>query len=224
MKKKLLTILLLLFIIALIIFVANTTRKFIIIKDLQNKVAECGKKENIYTKVDGESAIVEKFIKDGVEKDVIKKRDDTVTFIQVIKEHERKNYVIAGEQKTLTISKEEKNDLASKVVSFVDTATWKEMLYDSIVSKIYTEKVDGYECYVIDSMKNTNIIYNEGTISLKMYLNKETGLAVKKVETIKNENGLTQENITTYNQKFDVVTDEDMKEPNIEEFTIKENQ
>ena len=91
------------------------------------------------------------------------------------------------------------------------------------MSKIYTEKVDGYECYVIDSMKNTNAIYSEGTISLKMYLNKETGLAVKVVETIRSEDGSTKENITTYNQKFDIVTDEDMKAPNNEEFTIQEN-
>ncbi|MCI8383559.1 MAG: hypothetical protein HFJ33_01580 [Clostridia bacterium] len=224
MKKKIVTILFILLIIGLVVFLANTTRKIIIIKDLQNKVSECEKKENIYTKVDGESAIAEKFIKDGVEKDVIKKRDNTVTMIQVIKEHERRMYVIAGEQKTLTISKEEKNDLApTKVVSFVDTVTWKELLHDSIVSKIYTEKVDGYECYVIDSMKNTNATYSEGTISLKMYLNKETGLAVKVIETIKDENGSMKENVTTYNQKFDIITDEDMIEPNIQEFTIQEN-
>lgn len=226
MKKKIVIILLIVLTIVLVIFIANTTRKIIIIKDLQNKVAECEKKENIYVRVDGESAIAEKFIKDGVQKDVIKKQDNqdnTVTLIQVMKEHERRMYVIAGEQKTLTISKEEKNDLASKVVSFVDTVTWKDLIHDSIVSKIYTEKVGEYECYVIDSMKNTNAIYSEGTISLKMYLNKKTGLAVKVVETIKEEKGSTKENITTYNQKMDVVTDEDMKEPNIEEFTIQEN-
>ena len=223
MKKKIVTILFILFIIAFVIFIANTTRKIIIIKDLQNKVAECEKKENIYVKLEGESAIAEKFIKDGIEKDIVKKKDSTVTLIQLMEEHERRMYIIAGEQKTLVVSKEEKNDLDSKVVSFVDTVTWKDLLYDSIVSKIYTEKVDGYECYVIDSMKNTNAIYSEGTISLKMYLNKETGLAVKVVETIRSEDGSTKENITTYNQKFDIVTDEDMKEPNNEEFTIQEN-
>ncbi len=223
MKKKIVIILLIVLIIALVIFIGNTTRKIIIIKDLQNKVAEYEKKENIYVKVDGSSAIAEKFIKDGIEKDIMKKKDNTVTMIQMIKEHERRMYTIAGEQKNLTISKEEKNDLASKVISFVNTVTWKDLIHDSIVSKIYTEKVGEYECYVIDSMKNTNAIYSDGTMSLKMYLNKETGLAVKVIETIKDENGSIKENITTYIQKFDVVIDEDMIEPNIQEFTIQEN-
>lgn len=223
MKKKIITIVLIILVILLAIFAINTIRKFMIIKDLQNKVAEYETKENIYSKVVSESAEVEKFIKNDVEKIVMKKKDNTVTIIQVIEQHERRLYTIAGEQKILHRSKEEKNPMSSKVVSFVDTTTWLELLRDSIVSKIYTEKVDGKDCYVIDSLKNTNAIYSEGTITLKMYLNKETGLAVKVVETIKNENGSTKENITTYNQKFDIVTDEDMKEPNIEEFTIQEN-
>ncbi len=207
----------------LVIFVVNTTRKFIIIKNLQKKVAECEVKENIYSKVIAESAEIEKFIKNDVEKIVMKKKDNSVTIIQVTEQHERRFYTIAGEQKILRRFKEEKNSLSSKLVSFVNETTWLEVLHDSIVSKIYTEKVEGQDCYVIDSMKNTNSVYAEGTVSLKMYLNKETGLAVKAIETVKDKNGLVRENITTYNQKFDIVTDEDMKEPNIEEFKIEEN-
>ena len=56
-----------------------------------------------------------------------------------------------------------------------------------------------------------------------MYLDKETGLAVKTIETIKNEDGTIEDSVTTYEQKIDVVTDEDMKEPDREEFIIEEN-
>lgn len=222
MKKKIITTLLIIFVILLTIFGINTIRKFMIIKDLQNKVAKCEAKENIYSKVVSESAEVEKFIKDDVEKIVMKKRNNAVTIIQVIEPHERRFYTIAGEQKILHKYKEEKNPLSSKVVSFVDTTTWLETLRDSVVSKIYTEKIEGKDCYVIDSLKNTNAIYSSGAISLKIYLNKETGLAVKAIETVKNEDGTIEEWVTTYEQKFDVVTDNDMKEPDTSEFTIQE--
>lgn len=223
MKKRILVIILIVLVSGFVIFGVNTARKCIIIKSLQNKVAECEAKENIYTKVVGESAEVEKFIKNDIEKIVMKKKDNAVTIIQVTEQHERRFYTIVGEQKILRRFKEEKNPISSKVVSFVNTTTWLETLRDSVVSKIYTEKVDGYECYVIDSMKNTNAIYSEGTISLKMYLDKETGLAVKTIETIKNEDGTIEDSVTTYEQKIDVVTDEDMKEPDREEFIIEEN-
>ena len=222
MKKKIVTIVLIILVILLAIFSINTIRKFRIIKDLQNKVAECETKENIYSKVVSENAEVEKFIKDDVEKIVIKKKDNTLTIIQLIEQNDRRFYTIAGEQKTLHRYKEEKNLMSSKVVSFVNTTTWLELLHDSIVSKIYTEKTDGQDCYVIDSLKNSNAIYSNGAISLKIYLNKETGLAVKTVETVKNEDGTTEEWVTTYQQKFDIVTDDDMKEPDVSEFTIQE--
>lgn len=222
MKKKIITMVVIILVVLLAIFGINTIRKFVIIKDLQNKVAQCETKENIYTKVVSESAEVEKFIKNDIEKVVMKKKDNTVTIIQVTEQHERRFYTIAGEQKILRRFKEEKNPMSSKVVSFVDTTTWLETLRDSVVSKIYTEKVDGQDCYVIDSLKNTNAIYSNGAISLKIYLNKETGLAVKTIETVKKEDGTTEEWVTTYEQKFDVVTDDDMKEPDTSEFTIQE--
>ena len=59
-------------------------------------------------------------------------------------------------------------------------------------------------------------------LHLTIYLNKETGLAVKTIETVKKEDGTTEEWVTTYEQKFDVVTDDDMKEPDTLEFTIQE--
>ena len=139
MKKKIVTILFILFIIAFVIFIANTTRKIIIIKDLQNKVAECEKKENIYVKLEGESAIAEKFIKDGIEKDIVKKKDSTVTLIQLMEEHERRMYIIAGEQKTLVVSKEEKNDLDSKVVSLLIQLLGKTF-YMIVLCQRYTQK------------------------------------------------------------------------------------
>lgn len=223
MKKKVLVMILIVLMITIVIFSINTVRKMMIIKDLQNKVAEGEAKENIYTKVVGDNAEAEKFIKDGVQKDVIKKKDNTVTLIQVTEEHERRFYTIVGEQKTLHLYKEEKNSSGAKLVSFVDTVTFRELLHDSIVSKIYTEEVDGQECYVIDSLKNTNAIYSDGAVSLKMYLSKDTGLAVRVVETVKKGDGTIEDSVTTYVQKFDVVMDEDMKEPDRSEFTIQED-
>ena len=54
---------------------------------------------------------------------------------------------------------------------------------------------------------------NETIEKILVYVEKETGLTIKKVEII-NENGQKSENIVTYEYKFDSVTDEDVKEPN----------
>ena len=77
----------------------------------------------------------------------------------------------------------------------------------------HTVKIDGKEFYEVSGKYSPSTLYSENTEKISVYVEKETGLTIKKVEII-NENGQKVENITTFEYKFDSVTDEDVKEPN----------
>ena len=88
-----------------------------------------------------------------------------------------------------------------------------ERIINSILTSIKTVKIDGKEFYEVSGKYSPSTLYSENTEKISVYVEKETGLTIKKVEII-NENGQKVENITTFEYKFDSVTDEDVKEPN----------
>ena len=73
------------------------------------------------------------------------------------------------------------------------------------------EKVNNKKCYKIRIDKN-----------LIVYIEKDTGLVLKKKEGyITKEDKVKDKNIIEYLYEFNNVTEEDMKEPNLEEYEIK---
>lgn len=64
-------------------------------------------------------------------------------------------------------------------------------------------------------------MYQSNTNKLLIYVDKDTGLTVKRIEQII-EDGNIKENITTCEYKFNEVTDEDIKEPDALEYKIQE--
>lgn len=88
-----------------------------------------------------------------------------------------------------------------------------ERIINSILTSIKTVKIDGKEFYEVSGKYSPSTLYSENTEKISVYVEKETGLTIKKVEII-NENGQKVENTTTFEYKFDSVTDEDVKEPN----------
>lgn len=88
-----------------------------------------------------------------------------------------------------------------------------ERIINSILTSLKTVKIDGKEFYEISGKYSSSTLYSVNTEKISVYVEKETGLTIKKVEII-NENGQKVENITTFEYKFDSVTDEDVKEPN----------
>ena len=76
-----------------------------------------------------------------------------------------------------------------------------------ITSKISTQNEEDKECYVISNNNNPNSFKPEGRKDLEVYIEKETGLPIKSIETY--DDG--QEIITTYEYAFDIVTDDDVQ-------------
>ncbi len=201
------------------LFVIFLTRKMIILSSLENKLAGYQEKNNIYVKTeitDSENnTTFEKYYKDGIEKDVlsIPNREEKIT--QYLYDNERKLYVEKGDKKTVTTTEKPEEIVASVLVSYTSYENFWQLLFNSITSSITTAQLDGKECYVISSSYNLNFIYEGDSDTVKVYIDKETGLALKCEEVNNNR-------ITKYQYSFDTVQDEDLKEPDMEQYT-KEN-
>ena len=143
----------------------------------------------------------------------IPNREEKIT--QYLYDNERKLFVEKGDKKTVTTTEKPEEIVASVLVSYTSYENFWQLLFNSITSSITTAQLDGKECYVISSSYNLNFIYEGDSDTVKVYIDKETGLALKCEEVNNNR-------ITKYQYSFDTVQDEDLKEPDMEQYT-KEN-
>lgn len=234
--KKILIVLAILLII-LIIFIG---RKVIILSNLDNKVSDYENNyKNIYIKTifdyNDYKSESERFVKDNVDKLVIEKTDNTgekSKIIQITYENERKMFTEANGNKIMNVYKEETavrgahiedsaNFSYSVIRNFAYATSLPERILDAIVTKIKLVEIDNKQCYELSSTHNSNFLYSENTSEMKAYVEKDTGLPVKMIEVV-NENGERKENISTFECKFNIVTDEDIKEPNNDEYKLQE--
>ncbi len=224
-KRKILKIVMLVITIILIVFVIATTRKVIILTSLKNKVAEYSQISNLHMKTETEDAMLETFMKKDIYKTIFqsKEQNSTITHITDYNTNEGRTYWDSKDGKVLQIKRNNEFEFlkVTPIYTFADSISFFETIINSVVSRIYTESIDGEEYYVIEGMRNTNFICGENTINVKGYVNKETGLRTKMVETVK-QDGEKKTRITTYEYSFDNITAEDLKEPNRDEYKIIE--
>lgn len=209
--------------IILSIFIIMTIRKFVIYTNLNYLNKEKQSIGNIYTKITVGQDTVEKYRKGDIEKLVAKKYGKIIT--QVMNSEYWIVYTDDGVNKTRTEKQQKKSERAvmlepeNTILNFAYFTTLPEKIWSSICSHITTETIDGQEYYVV-SGRNVNFIYSERTKNIKAYINKNTGLIYKVVETI-NENGNIRDEIAIYEYKFNVVTDEDVAELDEQEYKIR---
>jgi len=223
----------LLFIVTFIMltFVILTARKFIILSSLNNKVVELQKTKNIYARIisnseETKSQTVEIYFKDNIRKDTmeIKNSNNTINeIIQITYPNKQNIYIYDGLTKEMASYDRDNSEVENNmIVNFADYTTLFEGLSNAITSKIKVEEIDGKKCYILSSLSNSNIIYEEGTTEALVYIEKDTGIPIKIVSTI-NKNGSDTKNTITYEYKFDCVTENDIEEPDISEYTLKNN-
>ena len=131
---------------------------------------------------------------------------------------QNQTYIEDGDKKTFSSYKNEVIE-RNIIINYASYNNIFELIYNSIVSRIYTDTLDEKECYVIESTANSNFLYGEDVINVKVYIEKDTGLCLKMVE-VYDKNNEIKEYETLREYKFDSITDEDMKEPDISEYTI----
>lgn len=229
-KMKLWKKILIIVIILFLIFLAFTVRKMIIMYSLENKLNESRQQSNIYEKTTMDYSIavlgnLEKYYKDGIEKNVMLSLDGTTKIIQYIYPNERKVFSEENGHKTLTISEESNGDAQTyypMFTSYTEANSFLELLFNSITSKIVTENINGKECYVLSGKYNSNFLYGETTTNIKAYIEKETGITLQVVEFYE-ENGEQKQFKREYTYSFGTVTDDDMKEPDETQYELLES-
>lgn len=223
-KKKLwIQILILIILLILLVLVIIISRKATIISSLESKLQEYQQQNNIYSKTTFESQVdvdslkaksFEIYYKDGVEKDVITSADNNTKIIQYVYKDKSRIY----SEKNGNVEFENENDSGWTNHLILSSATSSDNLFDlfynSIVTSIKTENLDGTDCYVLTSRHNSSWIYNENCKEIQVYVEKETGL-IKQVKNILEVDGQEKEDIRTSEYSFGTVTDADIAEPEI---------
>lgn len=214
-KIKIWKIIVAILVIILLVFVINTIRKVMIFNDLQEKISKYEKSENMYSKIDSEKSITERFIKNDIDKLIIKYKDKPMTVIQLKNGNECKNYTFFEETKKVTVTDVNNMDAlrVTKINNTINTNSFIDKLIKCITSKVSTETIDGKEYYVIDGKLSGSQLMLQNVISTKAYIDRETGLTMKIIEITK-ENNNKKEYITNYEYNFDSITDDEISEPN----------
>lgn len=214
-KIKLWKIIVAILVILLVIFAINTIRKVIIFNNLQEKISKYEKSENMYSKIDSEKSITERFIKNDIDKLIIKYKDKPMTVVQLKNGNKCKNYTFFEETKKVTVTDVNNMDAlrVTKINNTINTNSFIDKLIKCITSKVSTETIDGKEYYVIDGKLSGSQLMLQNVISTKAYIDRETGLTMKIIEITK-ENNNKKEYITNYEYNFDSITDDEISEPN----------
>ena len=223
-KKKLWKqIIILIILLILLVLIIITSRKAVIISSLENKLQEYQQQNNIYSKTTFESQVdtsmskvknYEIYYKDGVEKDVITSADNNTKIIQYV--YEDKVRIYSEKNGNIEFEKENDDGWTNRLIlsSATSSDNLFDLFYNSIVTSIKTENLDGTDCYVLTSKYNSDWVYDENCKEIQVYVEKETGL-VKQVKNILEVDGQVKEDIRTAEYSFGTVTDADITEPEI---------
>ena len=231
MKKKVLKYILLVVIIVILCFTALLVRKYMILAKLDKMASNYNDtKDSIYGKVltTGENqnnVISELFIKGDVRKYVVDV-GDTRKMTQYIYTNEVKSYAENGDKKVMSVNADVNAvagmTLVASIPNYTHDTSVKSRIISALKTSIKSAELDGKKCYELSGMNSPLFLYTMNSVGISLYVEKDTGLPVKLVETI-DEDGIITHNIMEYEFKFDTVTDEDMTEPDASEYTVQEN-
>lgn len=210
-------ILIFILIIVSILFI-NTTRKVIIINNLQNKASEYINSTNYYIRrvstEDGFETVVETYKKDQITLQKITKTsyEGTSTMINYSKNGITNTYIEDTNKSKIAILNVENASMSNSIDNWVSTQGLRHTISSSLMCSIKSEKINGIDCYKITNFYPSQSLMSDFE-NPSFYINKETGLMIKN-----NDYGSSY-----FEYTFDVVTDQDLIEPDINEYTIQEN-
>lgn len=203
-------------VIVLLVLVIAVVRKVIIIKDLEKKVSNYTNITNYYEKAyqnqDGNIIVTESYVKDGNYLTTVNSKSETGErkIIGYSNGKTVNTYIESNEEKIVLLNS---NGIPGplKVNDWFYTENIFQSIYAALRTSIKTVEYNGKECYQVDNFYGTNFLYENGSTSI--LIEKETGLPLKVV------NGATFE----YTYSFNTVTDSDIVEPDINQYTIHED-
>ncbi len=99
--------------------------------------------------------------------------------------------------------------------------TISKLIKNTIFSSISTVKCNGRDCYYFSKLETDMLGISE--VNSGIYIDKETGLPIRTASATTKSNKGTFDPIIEFYYEFDKVTDEDIKEPDISQYIIKDN-
>ncbi len=216
-KKKTFKIILLIILIVLAIFVLYTLRNFIIVKGLQNKIAQYTAISNFsatinQTFTDDSTNVLINYYQDGNKQAVILQRTDSNG--EVIKMSQYNNgercdvFWDAKDSKTAQLNAA--NTINVQLTNSLETDNDWQTLLACTFAVIKSTKYNGKDCYSITNYMSP--LFMNGTEKNEVYVDKETGIAIKNIM----DNQITEKE---YN--FNTVDEAVFTEPDIGQYTLK---
>lgn len=216
-KKKLILIIILLVILALVILLLiHTIRNFIIIKNLQENVAQYLNSTNYHIKSSesddsGTTMNIDYYQKDGKIAIIMERNQNgKVSKISSYEKDGKTNRYYDTEDSNVA-ELDTGSTIMYGVINYFDTANDFQTFVGSIMMKIEKTEYNGKECYLITDIPES--IFLNSTEKNEIYIEKDTGLYVK------------SSNATSTGEReyeFDNVSDEVFEEPNLEGYEIRE--
>ena len=214
--RKVLKIILIVALIALAIVVIHIIRNFIIITNLQSKISEYSNSTNYYTKsVANENngiIITMKYYKKDNKQAVFLERNlnGEITKMSMYNNGERTDlFIEATDSKIAQLNSE--TMMSVDIYNQLETENSWQTFLGSIFSSVKSTKYNGKDCYAISNFMSSNSLsYDKQTV----YIDKDTGLSVKnEIDKI----------VTEREYEFNNVEDSIFVEPDISQYTLKEN-
>ena len=229
--KKFFKLILIIIILFLIVYAGSVIRNVVILTNLDNKVTELNNtKNNIYKSITytgnpNMGADLKIYKKDEVVKYVTSMKDGSVSITEYCYPDVKRIYTVTKDDKIFD-EKNEKFDpvFPASVDNYTNCINFYDLIFSAIYTKIKNVEIDGKMCYELSGNNSPLFLYfgtPEEYISMELYLEKDTGIPVKQIEKL-NVDGKNVEYITDFEYGFDVVTDEDMKEPDKTEYRLLE--
>lgn len=213
--------------ILVMILIISTTRKIFIILDLTKKAEATSKISNYhsiqYAYDNSSYSKIEVFSTENKQKIIFTWfRNDEISKVELyaIKNEENGKYLVntystgTNKKPTATIGNEQDSFIPGKIFNDFTTLKKSDLIKSSIFSKIKSFNFNDIDCYQISHFNR----YNDVSSSV-MYVDKATGLILHEpAYQYKNEKPYPA---TNREYEFDIVTNEDLIEPDISNYEIQ---
>ncbi len=228
-NKKMKTLKSMLLIIVLI-FIIVIGRKTLLLTTLSEKANKNINRDNYYARLsqyEGTTILITETYKKGQKQKNIQTYYDSQNnehnskLIEYLDNNTTKLYTELNNEKIAILDGNSAMLLPMKVsesYSHYSTTIWK-LIKNTVFSSINKAKCNGRDCYYFSSLETDMMGISE--VGSGIYIDEETGLPIRTTSaTTKTEQGISDPIIEFY-YEFDSVTDDDIKEPDISQYTIQ---
>lgn len=206
------------------IFIIIIGRKAIIMTVLSNQAEKSKNQNNYYTKIymyQGEdTTLIETYHKDGKYLTTVVplgelKNNKIIEF----KDKAKTNIYIESDNDKIAVLNAESNFTQLTSINFLRTNNIGEFLRNLLLTSFRSVKCNGIDCYYISNFNSPTLATSEGDCGI--YINKETGMPVRVLGGTMHTNNEVTDGVLDYYYEYNKVTEENIKEPELEQYQIQ---